>query len=103
MFLNLLFSKLKNFYYKNMVKTHPTLMEVYKFNRVTKDELIQVCNISLEYFDVYDKNCRKLNKTVRRGIDKIEEFINKSQIMPTILPGLQKCIEQNYVYKTKIY
>lgn len=56
MFLNLLFSRLKNFYYKNMVNDHPTLKEVYKFNRVTKEELLEICNISSAYFEQYALN-----------------------------------------------
>ena len=89
MFLNLLFSKLKNFYYKNMVNEHPTLMEVYKFNRVTKDELIQVCNISLEYFDVYDKEKISTNeKFFLVMIMDILGFLNSHKYQATVLENI---------------
>lgn len=66
MLLQELFCKLKNFYYKNLSE-HKLLAAVYKFNRVTKDELIKACNVNIEFFELRAKS-------TQNGLNANEKF-----------------------------
>lgn len=88
MLINLLFRKLKNFYYTNMLE-HKVLVEIYKYNKVTKDELLDICNLNINYFETYSK----LEKKDLSSSDKlflvmtqdILNFLNLNRSSPVAL------------------
>lgn len=66
MLLQELFCKLKNFYYKNLSE-HQILAPIYKFNQITKDELISACNVNIEFFEMRAKS-------TQNGLNANEKF-----------------------------